>query len=425
MELKNEKFVVGIFFENYLKGHTGVPKVMLAHQQMYQQAEFDYIGLFAAQKSLLGKTIVFRFGMIHNGKFAGIYSGKQLVALFSKWCSHGACLADIHIHHMLYIKQDHLRQLLNAFPEVPVKIYLHDYYNACCNLNLMRNGKEFCGGMGLDPAYCNSCKDYRRSVAKQKQLHQFYESILDRAIFVSPSQATQTIFLRFHPEYENKVIVIAHQAQIGRYQGNLETLPAESPIRVAYLGMPVHHKGWETWKALVNQAPKDAYLFKVYNSSDDTYPGMEKKKVMFSEEKLNAMIEALREDQMQVAILWSICAETYSYTTMEAYAANTFLITNPKSGNIASAVKKFACGLVLESQQELFDLFEQPENVRRLVNAYRERTPGGPDTLEENKEIVALTLANMVPTPKQEKPFPADLISSFMTRLYLRGNPQL
>ena len=44
------------------------------------------------------------------------------------------------------------------------------------------------------------------------------------------------------------------------------------------------------------------------------------------------MLNALRQNNVDVAILWSLCKETYSYTYFECYAANVFVVTDENSG---------------------------------------------------------------------------------------------
>ena len=81
-----------------------------------------------------------------------------------------------------------------------------------------------------------------------------------------------------------------------------------------------------------------------------------------------AMLNALRQNNVDVAILWSLCKETYSYTYFECYAANVFVVTDENSGNIAFQVLKNGNGKVVGSATELLNLFDN--DITNNVSKY-------------------------------------------------------
>ena len=395
--LQHNNFVISLSFLNYLKEATGMPKVMLEHQDTYLSAGISYVGLFSVKKTLpRDRGYLFcAFGLIVDGQFYGIYQMHQLIKLFASWCDQGHRLVDIHIHHLLYMHLGRIEELLSAFPSVPIKVVLHDYYAACSNFNLMKNGTQFCGGKGLSPENCRDCNAYAKSVRLEKPIMELLKKYLSRIIFISPSYATRNIYGNFHPEFLEKIRVLPHQQMQGNYKGNLQPLGDDEPLRVAYLGMPVPHKGWETWQQLVAQNSTDAYEFFVFNSDNRQYSQMEHVKITFSKDNLNAMRDALRTRNIHIVVLWSICPETYSYTCMEAWSANAMILTGHDSGNIADTVRRENCGLVL-TEKEVLELFSDPVTLKQKVNDYRQQTEGGPLELTKNRDIVALTLSTAV-----------------------------
>ena len=81
------------------------------------------------------------------------------------------------------------------------------------------------------------------------------------------------------------------------------------------------------------------------------------------------MVESLRWNQIDVALLWSTVAETFSFTMHEALAAGCFILTNPNSGNIQDYVHHHPeCGLVLEDEAALIELFKSGA----IIDAVRE-----------------------------------------------------
>ena len=104
------------------------------------------------------------------------------------------------------------------------------------------------------------------------------------------------------------------------------------------------------------------------------------------------MTEMLRELKVDCVILWSGWPETYSYVYYECFAANTFILANNLSGNIAKQVIKNGNGIVLSGREELADLLSDSDKLRNLVVDYRERRRYGPMELVENDEIIVLSM---------------------------------
>lgn len=389
----NNDFVVSLGFADYLHNCSGMPKVIMEHQQMFNNAGISYVYLFSVKKNILhDRAMLFcKFGLIIDGEFCGIYQMSQILGFIERWAAGGKAPLDLHIHHLLYVDLERARELMEYLKDVPKKVFLHDYYNACVNYNLRRNGAGYCGGHGLNDRSCADCASYQKSLQIQQKLHRLYGEYLERLTFVSPSQATREIFLRFHPEYAERTIVIPHQEMIGHYRDNLEPIAPDEPIRVAYLGMPAAHKGWDTWLELQRSVPAGAYEFYVFNSAGIEYEGMTTVPVAFSGRNLDAMTAALRSKGIHIAMLWATCPETYSYTCFEAFAANAFLVTGINSGNVADVVRDHGNGIVLENDAALLRFLGDPGQVREAVNRQRRATQGGPLELRPNQQIVRLT----------------------------------
>ncbi len=335
------------------------------------------------------------YGLIVDGEFKGIFQIDQIIRMFSEWNSSGHQLLDAHIHHFLYNKIKNITALLEAFNTVPIKVFTHDYYIACSNYNLLKNKESFCGGQGLKDEYCLDCTYYEKSKEISGILHKFFAKFEQRITFVSPCECTRTIISRFYPEYAEKIRVIPHQTYTQLYKENLTRKNEDEKIKVGFLGMPAKHKGWDIWLDIIKSTPKDKYEYVVFNNFDGDYTGMKKVEVSFSEKNINAMTDALRLENVDTVILWSICAETYSYTCYEAFSSNAFIITNSISGNIADVVRANKNGIVLNSKEELLNLFTSYDKLYTELNNFKTTTSGGPLELYPNDEIVKISLSNM------------------------------
>ena len=97
-------------------------------------------------------------------------------------------------------------------------------------------------------------------------------------------------------------------------------------------------------------------------------PGVNNIPVSFLDEGPDAMVKALRECQIDIAFLWSIWPETYSFTLYEAFAANCFVVTNSMSGNIAEQIRNNSRGIVFNDEAEMRLFFN---NLLRVKEAIR------------------------------------------------------
>lgn len=386
--MKN-KLILSIGFPKYVKDKSGMSKVIMAHQKMFNEVGVRYIYLFAVKKMIFNDrgTLFSYFGMYIDGEYEGVYTAKQVLEKLQAWFWEGSQLLNIHIHHMMYMKLKNIEIILSGLPEAYIKIFLHDYYLCCTNYNLMRNGETFCGGLGLARDFCYGCRAFKRSNAEEKKIHHLLNRYKSRLMFIAPSEVTKEIFLKFHQEYDRKVKVIPHQKLIGEYMDNFGAINNKERIKIGFLAMPRKHKGWDTW-IKINKLFSKYYDFVVFNSSDEIYDGMEKVKVEFSEEHMDAMVLAMRENNVHLVLLWSVCPETYSYTCFEAYAANAYILTNEISGNIASIVEKRGIGMVFSSEEKLVSFLKEPLKVKEKINEYRDMKHYGPLVLKENDEIV-------------------------------------
>jgi hypothetical protein len=144
------------------------------------------------------------------------------------------------------------------------------------------------------------------------------------------------------------------------------------PLRIGFLGFPVYWKGWDTWVRLVNTFSEDArYEFFCFSSKTSTANKMRWIRVSVTNGNRLSMVESLKENKTDVAFLWSLCPETFSFTLYESLAAGCYVLTYKDSGNIQAYLRQNTQrGLVLENEDALFKLFSGNELIT-LVQDYQ------------------------------------------------------
>ena len=389
-EPANKRFVFTLFFMNHMLDKTGVSRFMLGQQKVFLSHGISYVSAFIIRRAYFnGRIEAFNeYGLLVDGEYQGVFSEPELTVELMKWNEEDVVMLDFHIHHFLHVKLDDIDHFLRSFPELSVKIYLHDYYTLCQNYNLLKNDEHYCGGKGLTPGNCNDCRYYNSSKVYSEKLFDLLNRFKDRLLFISPSETTKEIFLAFHPEYADKTEVIPHLKLVGSSRSNIEPVKEDEPVNIAFLGYRNPRKGWDLWKSITAQHKNDSeYSFFILNSDDLEYEDMKKVPVRFTEDSMDAMTKALIENRIHAVFLWSVWPETYSYTFFESYSANCFVITSKDSGNIAAVVQRYGNGRSFGSNSEL-DVFFSSRELKQEINRFRMSGKTGPEFIIDNDEMV-------------------------------------
>jgi hypothetical protein len=85
------------------------------------------------------------------------------------------------------------------------------------------------------------------------------------------------------------------------------------------------------------------------------------------------MIEAVALARVDAVVNFSLCHETFSYTTHEALAAGAFVVARKDAGNVWPTVLANAPqqGYAVSDQQELFAVFESGSLGQLIARASR------------------------------------------------------
>ena len=114
--------------------------------------------------------------------------------------------------------------------------------------------------------------------------------------------------------------------------------------------------------------------YRFYHFGDGRYRGadIERHEVSVGESEPLAVVDALRREGIDLAVVWSLWEESFSFTAHEALSAGAAILANESSGNIARVVRMSGDGLVFTDEQELFAAFEN-ELIVDLVRSHVRR----------------------------------------------------
>lgn len=374
--LVHKKYVLAISHSNYLVALGGTEKVLHEEQSQMEQRGISYIQVYGAPATepaapdQVDQIVCVNVDSSPAGNFSIIQLG--LVLRLLRLRDTGTPEA-VHVHHMMNMSFYGVSMLIRALPGIKVRFFIHDYYTICPSFNLMKDEKTFCGGPSPDGAGCSDCTIH----AKRKTHFRAIASLLEhfQPELIAPSEIAAGIWSRAYPGHAKQVSVVPHQIQKGCTKNDPARFERISRIgyapKIAYLGYESMIKGLETWWHLIcDEKLKHEYRFYHLGASGMNFPNVRFIPVSFIENGPDAMIRTLLNNHIDIAFLWSICPETYSFTLYEAFAANCMILTTANSGNIAAQVRKTERGIIFDSQKALFDYLENPEKVKNDIRKH-------------------------------------------------------
>ncbi|MDP1643271.1 MAG: hypothetical protein Q8L59_13935 [Phenylobacterium sp.] len=310
-------------------------------------------------------------GLVWNGVNAGAFSVPTLVeGLEAALAEVAPGRRSLAVHSLLGHSVSDALAITRSAGLSEGWFWVHDFASACASYHLLRNDVADCGAPPVGSAACGVCiyNDHR-------QFHLDEHERLFRALSLSvaaPSQAALDTWRRGagHPAKQTVVAPLARlvpRSAAGTSAGAGEA----RPFRLAFPGLPSPLKGWPVFRDLVLKYAEDP-RYEFLHLARDPAAGLPLTfhSVTVTEDQPQAMQGALEALEVDAVMIWSLCRETFSFTTHEAAAAGAAILTGPDSGNVAAFVEATGRGEVIANETALFDLFETGE-ITRLARARR------------------------------------------------------
>lgn len=388
-ECINKNFILVLTGFSYIWDSSGTSKVVKAHEVIFNKNNIDYIVLYPIgnkYKRILGDNY---YGIIINGKFIEVITDNELILLIKKLTENQKSFIGVLIHHLIFNSIKNIIKILKSFNNIQIIFYLHDFYTYCVNYKLLKNNKEFCFKNNI--IECKNCK-YEYENKKHKILiNDFIDIFKNNIKFISPSEFTKNIWCQLFPNYAKKVVVLPHLIPQKIYKKSMPLLN-NNQLKIAYIGAQIESKGWNIYKKIVEgtNSKKCNYKFYYFGFPNEKLDNVNNVLVQVHRQGKNAMIDSLRNENIDIVVLPAIWPETYSYTMYEAFAANSYILTLADSGNIAYTVKKNNIGKVFESEKEIYLYINNEEIVRKDLYFYLHNKKHSPLYYEDNYQILNL-----------------------------------
>lgn len=366
--------IIGFSHDNFMSNVGGVQIMMRRELAEFSGADFSHISFFPALPlaSINPNQVGFVIGALIDGRFAGYFAASDLIARLRKVDFTGAQERQFVIHNLLGHNVDVVVSILDAFKCKSGYFWLHDYASIYNNWNLLVNDVAFRGVPKKDKPNYYLCQYARWGTDQAFEIGKVFRKFA--TCLVSPSQKALDYWLSSGLHNASSVKVVPHCTLVDT--GEIKIKADRTKLKVAFVGHAADHKGWPIFEE-ITKLSRDNAAIQFYHFGSGSKPGMNFTRVPVEPSASGGtnMVSALRNLEIDIAIIPSICPETFGLVAYEAVAAGAKVLTLEDSGNIASFVRTSGgYGLVFSDEAKLIqhclstDIFEVPDQITPLFH---------------------------------------------------------
>lgn len=297
-------------------------------------------------------------GVVIDGEQRGLFRAADIAqALAARGAEGRISSVEFAVHSLLGHSVFAVLAVLDGAGARAGYFWLHDQSSLCASYALLRNDVAFCGAPPPDSPACSICIYGLRRIAQIADIDAVFRR--HEMTVISPSQAQLDLWQSASQYRCGRAVVHPHAA----LSPAAEAPAGEAgPLKVAFLGFPAPHKGWPVFEALAGRLAADPrYAFVHLGKQGDDPPPIPFVAVATVDEGGSPMIEAVAAQAVDVALILSICPETFCFTAHEAAAGGAAVIAFPDSGAVARFASDPAVGRVVADESALAALFDSGE----------------------------------------------------------------
>jgi hypothetical protein len=363
--------LVSISHDDYRK-HTGGVQICIQHEEQAAKLKGStYLHIRPARDSE-NRLYSHESGTVISIVNNGVDCGHSLIStLTSAVSSLDKVNFHVIIHHMMDLNVEHLSDLVEVSRAKSCIFWLHDYYSICPSYKLLRNDISFCNAPDTNSNACELCAYKDRRLLHFSRMKSFFAR--HNVKILSPSMHALRLWSTKSNLTATESFVVPHKKLQISYRNQKLKPSGRSLIRMAFLGHRVTPKGWPVFNRLIADfASKGEYELFVFSEEESAVGYASYVKVKVTAKNPTAMSDAVRQKEIDIVVLWPTWPETFSLTAFEALAGGAFIITNPLSGNISDIVRETGRGVVLDTEESLWE-FLSGVSIKLLVEKRREQ----------------------------------------------------
>lgn len=382
----SNQILIAFGHDNYLENIGGVQILQCYEQDACNQEKINYLQLSPPVFSPVldsGSPNNCIYNIICNGTILGSGRHSDIIYALNQIKGIDKVRFDLVIHALHGHSTDAIINLHMAMRIQSSYFWTHDYYSLCPGYTLLRNDVVFCNSPPPASGACNICiyGDERR---KHLTLLEKLFSKIDFTV-ISPSQHTYDLWESFTTlDFRNHILnpYCKFKPTLTRiYLSKIVSIdsPLKRTLKIAFIGHEASHKGWPFFcKFYEHLSVDDRYEFIHLGSNPSGKLDIPIRSVSVTMNNKDAMTTAIREENIDVAFIWSIWPETFCMAAYEAMAAGALVITPEVSGNVQAMVSKYDAGYVFENEYELINSFKSRDDGNIFDDIWRRKLNGIP-----------------------------------------------
>ncbi len=361
--------------------HVGGVQILVADEQAAFNARGEaylHIAPVASRMVLAPEgTGPFYIHVTLDGVYLGVTTYTGLQRLLIELLPALPAVRRLVLHCLLGHQVHALIALHEALAPRDAVFWVNDYESICVGFNLLRNDVAYCGAPPPDSGACRVCV-----YGAERGEHLAHIQALFAAVplhVVAPSAAALAVWR--HGARLPHLSAQVHEyaaVKVGAVRSAMPDAPPRgtpaNPVRVAFVGYPTAHKGWDAFAELASQmAGLAAYQLFHFTAAPPgpPLPGVVTLAASVTPAARGAMTEALVAQGIDLVLVLSSWPETFCLVAYEAMAAGADIVTLSASGNVADMVLASGRGLVMQDLPALIWFFKSEDAVRyaRLCGA--------------------------------------------------------
>lgn len=338
---------------------------------------------------VLGKVTSYENVMTHN------YEYRNLVKKVFDFIH----VDFVHVHHIMYQYFD-IFDLIQE-KKIPYIVSLHDFYFICPTFALLENDERYCGeNPNCD---CLNCLKKLRNV--EGNFIQEWRKLSEKALrnaekIITPTDSVKNIVNRYFKDLP--IQTIEHGVEKIEYE--FEKAEEKDKKNIAFIGGINQLKGIAFFKEFVKKVnePESQYVLHLFgNTSEEALNESNGNYQFHGMYQREDIVKLLKENQIDLVLLLTICPETYSYTLTESLMANIPVLAL-NYGALAERISRDDLGWILERDVKFEDILakidaifgnqDEYENKLTNINQYLKNLKTVEQMAEEYEEVYQLYL---------------------------------
>jgi hypothetical protein len=349
-----DRLLITVSHDAYVDRVGGVQLCIQREAAAAAQDGWSRLHLYPAIPALVTdfETVDPVVGLIVDGQKKGLFSA----ALVAQALNERPRPSQVRfaVHSFLGHSVEAVSAVLDAVGARIGFLWLHDQSSLCASYTLLRNDIAFCGAPPIDSMACGVCIYGLRRRVQVAEHAAFLERF--EVTVLAPSQAQLDLWRHGAPYRADTAQAHPHATLMST---DAAAPVAAGPLKLAFLGFAADHKGWPVFETLARAYQGDHRYAFLHLGGGAPQPGpWTTHPVSPDGSDGPAMIDAVRDLGVDVALILSICPETFSFTAHEAVAGGAAVVALADSGAVARLAADPKIGRVVRDEDDLRGLLD-------------------------------------------------------------------